>query len=133
YSECLDTPTKAAKSPAGRPLRCQVSSNSSRCSAVNTGAGEGSFLTSCRPRIRLASLGCRYMASAASVFASARTLAPSTRGPATPGAGDGEGAGLGRAPQLPRRALASSRVANQDAHSTNQTCYPPFTGRRELL
>ena len=36
-SVCLETPTRAAKSPAGRPLRCQVSSSSSRCSGEIAG------------------------------------------------------------------------------------------------
>ena len=51
----------AAKSPAGRPLRCQVSSNNSRCSAVSAGfgVGAGSFLTSRLPFVRPNILGCR--------------------------------------------------------------------------
>ena len=34
YRVCLEMPTRAAKSPAGSPLRRQVSSSSSRCSGV---------------------------------------------------------------------------------------------------
>ena len=49
YNVCLETPTSGAKSPAGRPLRCQVSRISSRCSAVMDGCGESSGFTSRRP------------------------------------------------------------------------------------
>jgi hypothetical protein len=31
YSVCFDTPTKGAKSPAGRPLFIHVSNTSKRC------------------------------------------------------------------------------------------------------
>jgi hypothetical protein len=48
YRVCLEMPTSAAKSPAGRPLRRQVSSNSRRCSGVR--GEEGSILTRRRPR-----------------------------------------------------------------------------------
>src|SRR5215831_6908777 len=51
YRVCRDRPTSAAKSAAGRPLRRQVSSKSSRCSAVNGGGGSAG-LTRRRPRCR---------------------------------------------------------------------------------
>jgi hypothetical protein len=50
YGVCLDRPTRAAKSAAGRPLRCQASSSSSRCSAVRAGVGPASLGTRRRPR-----------------------------------------------------------------------------------
>src|SRR5262249_25843154 len=49
YKVCLHIPTKAAKSPAGRPLRCQVSKSSSRCSAVSAMCLPCSFGTNRRP------------------------------------------------------------------------------------
>ena len=51
YRVCLDTPTKAAKSPAGRPLRSQVSSRSKRCSALSD-SGLAVGFTKRRPRRR---------------------------------------------------------------------------------
>src|SRR5262249_40515733 len=42
YRVCLDTPTRGAKSPAGRPLRRQASRTSRRCSGVRGGAGASS-------------------------------------------------------------------------------------------
>src|SRR5262249_30004364 len=52
-SENLEMPTKAAKSAAGRPLRCQVSSKSSRCSGCKVASvGDGTARERRRCRLR---------------------------------------------------------------------------------
>src|SRR5260370_1113721 len=50
YMVCLERPTRAAKSPAGRLLRRQVSNRSRRCSPVRGGAGPSAFRTMRWPR-----------------------------------------------------------------------------------
>ena len=49
YNVCLETPTREAKSPAGRPLRCQVSRINSRCSGVMGDCGDSAGFTNRRP------------------------------------------------------------------------------------
>src|SRR5262249_2702828 len=54
-SENLEMPTKAAKSAAGRPLRCHVSSNNNRCSGcklATLGVGTDKERWRCRLRAR---------------------------------------------------------------------------------
>ena len=49
----LEMPTKAAKSAAGKPLRCQVSSNNNRCAGCRLstlGAGMAKVRRRCRLR-----------------------------------------------------------------------------------
>src|SRR5262249_42248352 len=50
YKVCLDNPTRAAKSLAGKPLRRHVSKSSKRCSADSTGTLTCSGFTKRRPR-----------------------------------------------------------------------------------
>jgi hypothetical protein len=71
----LETPTRGAKSPAGRPLRRQVSSSKSRCSAVNACGAESVLRTSRRPRALLARGGTRAGGSS-KAGASASSLSP---------------------------------------------------------
>ncbi len=55
YRVCLEMPTMAAKSPAGRPLFCQVSSRMIRCSGLICGgvsAGSARLLPLGRRRLR---------------------------------------------------------------------------------
>jgi len=49
YKVCLHMPTRAAKSRAGRPLRCQVSKSNSRCSTVRETCLACSLWTNRRP------------------------------------------------------------------------------------
>jgi hypothetical protein len=52
YRVCLEMPTSGAKSPAGRPLRCQQSRMSSRCSGVIAGSGVAGGFSARRDRDR---------------------------------------------------------------------------------
>src|SRR5262245_43552698 len=107
YSVYLDRPTRAAKSAAGRPLRCQVSNSSRRCSGDSASAFWSAFLTSRRPRRGLSRRGRSRAAPAAPASAAARSSAPRRRssrssaarggspGAAAVGGGDGSWAGDG--------------------------------------
>ena len=137
YRVCLDSPTNAAKSPAGRPLRRQVSSNSNRCCAVNGTVGAAGW-TSRRPRRRPArparakalgrSPGSAAAGSAARVSgASGAGGAPGSWGSPGGGAAGSAAPGLWTVAAGPSAASgAAGRGGLLEAGQKNSNIRPPF-------
>src|SRR5579871_2829376 len=128
----LDRPTRAAKSPAGRPLRSQVSSNRSRCSGRSASAlPTGLDSDGDRDRVR-ASGGRLGAASRAPSSASSSAIQPSSSSgsgrPTKPLAGRASGgAGAGSAGSTPLR-LRRRSVAPADPAGGADASGPPSAG-----
>jgi hypothetical protein len=95
YRVCLETPTRGAKSPAGRPLRRQASKSSRRCWPVR-GWAAASFRTRRRPRTCRLRQPVRAPGSAGAASAARAPEPGASRSAASPpGSGRGSGSGAG--------------------------------------